>query len=82
MASNDREIKIQVETVVSMINKIYQEQQAGKLTSAEAQSRAANYGSLSNVVVYTGQKYFLSGFSCTKSYRISMFSLIFTVRVI
>lgn len=43
MASNDREIKIQVETVVSMINKIYQEQQAGKLTSAEAQSRAANY---------------------------------------
>ena len=26
-----------------MINKIYQEQQAGKLTSAEAQSRAANY---------------------------------------
>ncbi len=26
MASNDREIKIQVETVVSMINKIYQEQ--------------------------------------------------------
>ena len=43
MASNDREIKIQVETVVSMINKIYQEQQAGKLTSAEAQSRAVNY---------------------------------------
>ena len=26
-----------------MINKIYQEQQAGKLTSAEAQSRAVNY---------------------------------------
>ena len=40
------------------------------------------FGSLSNVVVYTGQKYFLSGFSCTKSYRVSMFSLVFTVRVI
>lgn len=41
--SSDREMRIQVETVVSMLEGIYKEQQAGKLTEAEAKRRAADY---------------------------------------
>lgn len=41
--SSDREMRSQVETVVSMLEGIYKEQQAGKLTEAEAKLKAADY---------------------------------------
>ncbi|MBP2630613.1 MAG: chemotaxis protein [Firmicutes bacterium] len=40
--STDRGLKTQVETVVSAINSIYREQQAGKLTEEQAKLQAAN----------------------------------------
>ncbi len=41
--NSDRELKVQVEAVVTMIDKIHREQLEGKLTEAEARNRAAAY---------------------------------------
>lgn len=41
--NSDRELKVQVEAVVTMIDKIHREQLEGKLTEAEARKRAADY---------------------------------------
>lgn len=41
--SSEREMRIQTETAISMLDRIYKEQQAGKLTEAEAKARAADY---------------------------------------
>lgn len=41
--SADERLRTQVETTVSMIERIYKEQQAGKLTEAQAKQQAADY---------------------------------------
>lgn len=39
----DRELRVQVETAVSFIEKVYKDQQAGKLTEAQAKLQAADF---------------------------------------
>lgn len=41
--SSDRELQIQVENTMSLLDKIYREQQDGKLTEEQAKKRAADY---------------------------------------
>jgi len=56
IVSSERELRIQVEGAVSIIDKTYKEQQEGKITEAEAKARAADY--VRNMHYDDGKGYF------------------------
>jgi methyl-accepting chemotaxis protein len=56
ITSSERELRIQVEGAISILDKTYKEQQEGKITEAEAKARAADY--VRNMHYDDGKGYF------------------------